>query len=190
MTVNRQQENDSGNLGNEPRASHGAAEPTRLALAAAGAGSGAWLPLPGCRRRRRAAAARRSCRSAGRAPPRQGRHRLDARRARCWCIMMTDPRPGAVLRRHGAREEHAVGADAGVRHVLADVGAVGASTATASRSPRATPSSAASTELFLKGMLDAAGNAHAGRDLQQGRRASPSICSSRSRPPSPAITPA
>ena len=37
-----------------------------------------------------------------------------------------DERPGAgaVLRRHGAREEHAVGADAGVRRVLADHGAV------------------------------------------------------------------
>ena len=32
--------------------------------------------------------------------------------------------PGAVLRRHGAREEHALGADAGVRGVLADDGAV------------------------------------------------------------------
>ena len=31
---------------------------------------------------------------------------------------------GAVLRRHGAREEHAVGADAGVRDVLAGHGAV------------------------------------------------------------------
>ena len=42
-------------------------------------------------------------------------------------------------------EEHAVGADAGVRRVLADRRCCGASTATASRSPRATRSSAAST---------------------------------------------
>ena len=38
--------------------------------------------------------------------------------------MMSVPGAGAVLRRHGAHEEHAVGADAGVRRVLADHGAV------------------------------------------------------------------
>ena len=46
-------------------------------------------------------------------------------------LMMTDPRPRAVLRRPGAHQEHAVGADAGVRDHLADRGAVDASTATA-----------------------------------------------------------
>ena len=50
-----------------------------------------------------------------------------------------DPRPGAVLRRPGALEEHAVGADAGVRGLRADQRAVGRSTATRWRSPAATP---------------------------------------------------
>ena len=53
-----------------------------------------------------------------RADAEQGRRRVDAHlhRARDH-----DERAGAgaLLRRHGAREEHAVGADAGVRHVLA-----------------------------------------------------------------------
>ena len=46
---------------------------------------------------------------------------LDVDRARA-----DDERPGAgaVLRRHGAQQEHAVGADAGVRRLLADHGAV------------------------------------------------------------------
>ena len=53
----------------------------------------------------------------------QGRRRVDAHvhRARHH-----DEHPGAraLLRRHGASEEHALGADAGVRHVLADRGAL------------------------------------------------------------------
>ena len=48
-----------------------------------------------------------------------------------WMLVCTaarhhdvDPRPGAVLRRPGAQQEHAVGADAGVRHLLDDRRAV------------------------------------------------------------------
>ncbi len=40
-------------------------------------------------------------------------------------LMMAVPGPRAVLRRHGALEEHAVGLDAGVRHLQRAVGAVG-----------------------------------------------------------------
>jgi hypothetical protein len=35
-------------------------------------------------------------------------------------LMMSVPRAGTVLRRHGARQEHAVGTDAGFRGLLAD----------------------------------------------------------------------
>ena len=44
----------------------------------------------------------------------QGRHRLDDHRHRIR-HPDDDPGPGAVLRRHGAHQEHAVDADAGVR---------------------------------------------------------------------------
>ena len=68
---------------------------------------------------------RRSRGSRGaRADAQQGRHRLDADVAPRSCCMMSVPGAGAVLRRPGAREEHAVGADAGVRRVLADRRAV------------------------------------------------------------------
>ncbi len=90
----------------------------------AGRGAGCTRPPPaGCGRRTRRCAAAAGRR--GRAGPQQGRHRLDdglhpARHHDGGA------RPRAVLRRPGARQEHAVGADAGDGHVLADRRAVGA----------------------------------------------------------------
>ena len=69
-------------------------------------------------------------------------------------LMMSVPALALFYGGHGALEEHAVGADAGVRRVLADHRCCGASTATASRSPRATRYFGSFDRLFLKGTFD------------------------------------
>ncbi len=70
-----------------------------------------------------AAAAAAASAAAADARRQQGRRRLDDRRHRARHHDV-DPRPGAVLRRPGPQQEHAVGADAGVRHLLDDRRAV------------------------------------------------------------------
>ena len=76
---------------------------------------------PGCGRPDRAG---RSCRrGAGRSRPcsrshaRSRQHRLDAHLLRARAAD-DDPRPGALLRRPRPRQEHALGADAGLHHHL------------------------------------------------------------------------
>ena len=95
------------------------------------AGQGRTRRGRGRRRRERCAGCRGGTAAAPPHPPRrrragaeQGRRGVDARSRTALVLMMSDPGAGAVLRRHGAREEHAVGADAGVRRVLADHRAV------------------------------------------------------------------
>ena len=60
---------------------------------------------------------RRCCAGSSRIHGRQGRHHLDADLDRARAAD-DDPRPGALLRRPGPRQEHAVGADAGLHHHL------------------------------------------------------------------------
>ena len=122
--------------------------PTRLAAGGAHrAGGHARARRPRHARRLRAGSGARrgrGCRArCARLHRRQGRHHLDAdlHRARA---ADDHPRPRAVLRRPGARQEHALGADAGLHHHRRGDDRLGRSTATASPSPPATPSSAAS----------------------------------------------
>ena len=134
--------------------------------AAASPGGRAALPSPGCRRRHRhRPSTRATCVDDAVHPA--GHH--DGRP------------PGAVLRRPGARQEHAVGADAGDGHLLAGRRAVGSSTATAWRSPRATPSSAASIATFLNGVTTSPGTF---APPPSARRVIPRSSSRRSRRPS------
>ena len=64
-----------------------------------------------------------ACLAAERRRPEQGRHRLDAHLHRAGAAHV-GPGAGALLRRPGAHQEHALGAHAGVRRLLADHGAV------------------------------------------------------------------
>ena len=82
------------------------------------------LPRPAAVRQRRGCRGRAAPAAAAPAPvPNKG--------DMAWMIVATpaghhddDPGPGPVLRRPGAQQEHAVGADAGVRHLLDDRRAV------------------------------------------------------------------
>ena len=75
--------------------------------------------------RRRGRAAEAAPARGSRAGAQQGRHRLDADRPPLLVHPDDRARPGAVLRRPGAQQEHAVGADAGAGDLLADRRAVG-----------------------------------------------------------------
>ena len=124
-------------------------------------------------------------RGRGRADAEQGRQRVDDRRDAAGDHDV-DPGPGAVLRRHRALEEHAVGADAGVRRVLADHRALGVY----GYSIAFTEGNAffgSLDRLFLRRhLLDAGrrGRVRHGGDVLQGHADPGAHRSSRSRPPS------